>query len=63
MGITPFLANFGQTHPLNPQVLFFIMRHTFLWDNLSNTIHNIQADVPSQNLIAMWETLQEYGMY
>jgi hypothetical protein len=22
MGITPFLANFGRTHPLNPQVLF-----------------------------------------
>jgi hypothetical protein len=33
MGITPFLANFGRTHPLNPQVLFFILRHTFLWDN------------------------------
>ena len=25
-----------------------------------NTIHNIQADVPPQNLIAMWEALQEY---
>ena len=29
MGLAPFLANFGWTHPLNPQVLFFIMRHTF----------------------------------
>jgi uroporphyrinogen decarboxylase len=28
-----------------------------------NTIHNIQADVPPQNLIAMWEALQEYGLY
>jgi uroporphyrinogen decarboxylase len=28
-----------------------------------NTIHNIQADVPPQNLIAMWEALQEYGVY
>ena len=28
-----------------------------------NTIHNIQADVPPQNLMAMWEALQEYGVY
>jgi uroporphyrinogen decarboxylase len=28
-----------------------------------NTIHNIQADVPTANIIAMWEALQEYGMY
>ena len=28
-----------------------------------NTIHNIQADVPPENIIAMWEALQEYGMY
>ncbi len=28
-----------------------------------NTIHNIQADVPVRNLMAMWETLQEYGKY
>ena len=28
-----------------------------------NTIHNIQADVPPQNIIAMWEALQEYGLY
>jgi len=28
-----------------------------------NTIHNIQADVPPQNIIAMWEALQEYGTY
>jgi len=27
------------------------------------TVHNIQADVPPENLIAMWETLQEYGAY
>jgi len=26
-----------------------------------NTVHNIQADVPPQNIIAMWETLREYG--
>jgi uroporphyrinogen decarboxylase len=26
-----------------------------------NTIHNIQADVPPQNIIAMWEALQECG--
>jgi uroporphyrinogen decarboxylase len=25
------------------------------------TVHNIQADVPPENIIAMWETLQEYG--
>jgi len=28
-----------------------------------NTIHNIQADVPPQNLMAMWQALQEYGVY
>jgi uroporphyrinogen decarboxylase len=28
-----------------------------------NTIHNIQADVPVQNLMAMWDALQEYGKY
>ena len=28
-----------------------------------NTIHNIQADVPPENLMAMWEALQEYGLY
>jgi uroporphyrinogen decarboxylase len=27
------------------------------------TVHNIQADVPPQNLIALWEALQEYGTY
>ncbi len=28
-----------------------------------NTVHNIQADVPPQNILAMWEALQEYGAY
>ncbi len=28
-----------------------------------NTVHNIQADVPPQNIVAMWEALQEYGVY
>jgi uroporphyrinogen decarboxylase len=26
-------------------------------------VHNIQADVPPQNIVAMWEALQEYGVY
>jgi len=26
-------------------------------------VHNIQANVPPQNIMAMWETLQEYGRY
>jgi len=26
-------------------------------------VHNIQADVSPQNILAMWETLQEYGKY
>jgi uroporphyrinogen decarboxylase len=26
-------------------------------------VHNIQADVPPENVMAMWETLQEYGSY
>ena len=25
-----------------------------------NTVHNIQADVPPENILAMWEALQEY---
>jgi uroporphyrinogen decarboxylase len=28
-----------------------------------NTVHNTQADVPPENFMAMWETLQEYGVY
>jgi uroporphyrinogen decarboxylase len=28
-----------------------------------NTVHNIQADVPPQNIVAMWEALQEFGNY
>jgi uroporphyrinogen decarboxylase len=28
-----------------------------------NTVHNIQADVPPENIMAMWEALQEYGVY
>lgn len=26
-------------------------------------VHNIQYDVPPENIMAMWETLQEYGVY
>ncbi len=26
-------------------------------------VHNIQANVPPQNIMAMWETLQEFGVY
>ena len=26
-------------------------------------VHNIQANVPPENIMAMWETLQEYGKY
>jgi uroporphyrinogen decarboxylase len=28
-----------------------------------SAVHNIQADVPPENVIAMWEALQEYGVY
>jgi uroporphyrinogen decarboxylase len=28
-----------------------------------NTIHNIQPDVPPENIVAMWETLMEVGRY
>jgi uroporphyrinogen decarboxylase len=27
-----------------------------------NTVHNIQADVPPENILAMWEALQEFGI-
>jgi uroporphyrinogen decarboxylase len=27
------------------------------------TVHNIQADVPPENILAMWETLREHGCY
>jgi hypothetical protein len=32
-GNTAFLAHFRRGYPLNTPVLFFIMRHTFRWDN------------------------------
>ena len=28
-----------------------------------NTVHNIQADVPPDNVLAMWEALQDFGTY
>ncbi len=28
-----------------------------------NTIHNIQSEVPPENVMAMWETLREHGVY
>jgi uroporphyrinogen decarboxylase len=28
-----------------------------------NTVHNIQADVPPENIMAMYEALWEYGVY
>ena len=28
-----------------------------------NPVHNIQADVPPENIMAMWETWKEYGQY
>jgi len=28
-----------------------------------NTVHNIQPGVPPQNIMAMWETLQDFGKY
>ncbi len=28
-----------------------------------NTVHNIQADVPPENIMAMWEAWREYGRY
>jgi uroporphyrinogen decarboxylase len=28
-----------------------------------NTVHNIQADVPPENIMAMWEALRDYGVY
>jgi uroporphyrinogen decarboxylase len=27
------------------------------------TVHNTQADVPAENFLAMWEALQDYGVY
>ena len=28
-----------------------------------NTVHNVQADVPPENLIAMWDAWRECGAY
>ena len=28
-----------------------------------STVHNIQADVPPENIVAMWQALREYGAY
>jgi hypothetical protein len=26
-------------------------------------VHNIQGNVPAENLVAMWEAVREYGTY
>jgi uroporphyrinogen decarboxylase len=26
-------------------------------------VHNIQSDVPTENLVAMWQTLRQHGVY
>ena len=28
-----------------------------------NPVHNIQSDVPPENIMAMWETLHKFGIY
>jgi uroporphyrinogen decarboxylase len=28
-----------------------------------NTVHNIQAEVPPENILAMWEAMREFGTY
>ncbi len=28
-----------------------------------NTVHNIQGNVPAENILAMWEALRDYGQY
>jgi uroporphyrinogen decarboxylase len=28
-----------------------------------NTVHNIQADVPVENILALYEAFAEYGVY
>jgi uroporphyrinogen decarboxylase len=28
-----------------------------------NTVHNVQADVPPENIMAMWEAVREFGVY
>jgi len=28
-----------------------------------NTVHNIQGNVPAENIVAMWEALREFGVY
>jgi uroporphyrinogen decarboxylase len=28
-----------------------------------STVHNIQGNVPPENIMAMWETVQKYGRY
>jgi uroporphyrinogen decarboxylase len=28
-----------------------------------SAVHSIQADVPPENIMTIWETLQEYGKY
>jgi uroporphyrinogen decarboxylase len=30
---------------------------------IAAAVHNIQANVPAENILAMWEALQEYGVY
>jgi len=28
-----------------------------------NSVHNIQGNVPPENIMAMWETVREFGYY
>jgi uroporphyrinogen decarboxylase len=28
-----------------------------------NTVHNILSEVPPENILAMWKTLQDFGIY
>ena len=46
-------------HHVREQIEIFAPGGGFVF----NTIHNIQSEVPPENLMAMWETLQEYGIY
>lgn len=31
--------------------------------DILNPVHNIQSEVPPENIMAMWNTLQKYGLY
>lgn len=60
---TQFVLPFGTTQQVRDEVKRRIEELAPGGGFIFNPVHNVQGDVPPQNYMAMWETLQEYGFY